>query len=305
MSFPSKSKQFRKIHSIKSSLLSLKLVAFLSVLFYSNLVSPAEVKLAWDANTEPDLAGYFIYYGFATGEYDYVVDVGDQTTFTLSGLEDGHTYYFAVTAYDTEDLESDISNEVAKYFPEDGIFEDLTPGHWAEEAIYKINNAGITTGCSTNPLKYCPEDTVTRAQMAVFLEKGIHGSGYTSPAASGIFEDVPVNYWAAAWIEQLYEEGITGGCGTNPLRYCPESPVTRAQMAVFLLKAEHGTNYNPPSASGIFADVPVTYWAAAWIEQLYNEGITGGCGTNPLRYCPESPVTRAQMAVFLVRTFDL
>jgi len=83
MSFPSKSREFKKIHSFHSSLLSLKLVAFLSVLFYSNLVSAAQVTLAWDANTEPDLAGYMIYYGFATGVYDYVVDVGDQTTFTL------------------------------------------------------------------------------------------------------------------------------------------------------------------------------------------------------------------------------
>jgi hypothetical protein len=116
MSFPSKSREFKKIHSFQSSLLSLKLVAFLSVLFYSNLVSAAQVTLAWDPNTEPDLAGYMIYYGFATQSYDYVVDVGDQTTFTLSDLEDGHTYYFAVTAYDTEDLESDFSNEVMKNF---------------------------------------------------------------------------------------------------------------------------------------------------------------------------------------------
>ena len=70
MSFPSKPREFKKIHSFQSSLLSLKLVAFLSVLFYSNLVSAAEVTLAWDANTEPDLAGYMIYYGFATGDYD-------------------------------------------------------------------------------------------------------------------------------------------------------------------------------------------------------------------------------------------
>ena len=94
MSFPSDSKQSRKIHPFQSSLLSLKLVAFLSILFYSNLVSAAEVTLAWDENTEPDLAGYMIYCGLASRSYDYVVDVGDQTTFTISDLENGHTYYF-------------------------------------------------------------------------------------------------------------------------------------------------------------------------------------------------------------------
>ena len=137
MSFPTKSKQFKKIHSFQSSLLSLKLVAFLSVLFYSNLVSAAEVALAWDANTDPDVAGYMIYYGFATRAYDYVVDVGDQTTFTLSGLEDGHTYYFAVTAYDTEDLESDFSNEVTKNFEFDNQppTADAGPDQTVDEGV--------------------------------------------------------------------------------------------------------------------------------------------------------------------------
>jgi hypothetical protein len=74
-------------------------------------------------------------------------------------------------------------------------------------------------------------------------------------------------------------------------------------MAIFLLRAKHGAAYVPPAATGIFADVPTTYWAANWIEQLYAEGITTGCGIG--NYCPEDPVTRAQMAVFLVRTFNL
>jgi FG-GAP-like repeat len=185
------------------------------------------------------------------------------------------------------------------------IFIDVPPGYWAEEAIYKIYNAGITKGCSQNPLKYCPNNTVTRTQMAVFLGRGIHGKCFTPPTASGIFADVPVSYWAADWIEQFYRDGITGGCSTNPPRYCPYNPVTRAQMAIFLLRSKHGSSYTPPAATGIFEDVPVTYWVADWIEQLYKEGITVGCGKNPLRYCPENSATRAQMAVFIVRTFGL
>ena len=186
-----------------------------------------------------------------------------------------------------------------------GGFVDVRPGHWAEEAIYKIYEAGITTGCSKDPLKYCPSSPVTRAQMAIFLERGINGGGYIPPDATGIFADVPVTYWAAHWIEQLYNDGITTGCWKNPLRYCPSSPVTRAQMAIFLLRAKHGSNYKPPAATGIFDDVPVTYWAANWIEQLYKEGITSGCSQNPLLYCPESSVTRDQMAVFIAKTFNL
>jgi hypothetical protein len=141
--------------------------------------------------------------------------------------------------------------------------------------------------------------------MAVFLERGMHGSSYTPPAV-GIgtgFGDVAPGYWAAVWIKQLAAEGVTSGCGSR--NYCPEHPVTRAQMAVFLLRAKHGTGYTPPAIGQTtgFADIPNTYWAAAWIKQLAAEGITGGCGNG--NYCPETPVTRAQMAVFLVRTFNL
>jgi hypothetical protein len=55
----------------------------------------------------------------------------------------------------------------------------------------------------------------------------------------------------------------------------------------------------------VFQDVPVSYWAAAWIEQLASEGITSGCSVTPKNYCPASPVLRDQMAVFLVRAFNL
>jgi serine protease len=181
-------------------------------------------------------------------------------------------------------------------------FFDVPTNYWAYSWIESLYKAGITGGCSTNPLSYCPDISVTRAQMAVFLEKAKHGTSYSPPAAQGnIFSDVFPLYWAASWIEQLAKEGITSGCGTGI--YCPESDVTRAQMAVFLLKAKHGISYTPPAATGDFLDVPINYWAAAWIEQLSAEGITSGCGAGI--YCPESPVTRAQMAVFLVKTFNL
>jgi len=181
-------------------------------------------------------------------------------------------------------------------------FADVPLGYWANSFIERLYAAGITGGCSTSPLMYCPEVSVNRAQMAVFLLRGKHGNSYVPPIATGtVFGDVPANYWAAAWIEQLYVEGITGGCGSG--NYCPETPVTRDQMAVFLLRAEHGSAYTPPDATGVFTDVPTGYWAAAWIEQLAVEGITAGCGGG--NYCPSTVVNRAQMAVFLVRTFSL
>ncbi len=183
------------------------------------------------------------------------------------------------------------------------IFADVPATYWAWYYIEQLYSNGVTGGCSTSPLSYCPETTVTRAQMAVFLLRGEHGSTYAPPAvgSSTGFADVPTDYWAAAWIKQLAEEGITGGCGNG--NYCPATPVTRDQMAIFLLRTKHGNAYTPPAATGVFADVPTDYWAAAWIEQLATEGITGGCGGG--NYCPRNVVNRAQMAVFLVKTFNL
>ena len=185
------------------------------------------------------------------------------------------------------------------------IFADVPFSYWANSYIERLFNAGVTGGCSTVPLNYCPDSTVTRAQMAVFLLKGIHGSSYTPPTVGGStgFNDVATSYWAAAWIKQLAAEGITSGCGTNV--YCPDAPVTRAQMAVFLLKAKYGSTYAPPAVGGStgFNDVATNYWAATFIKQLAAEGVTSGCGPNV--YCPENSVTRAEMAVFLVKTFNL
>jgi hypothetical protein len=184
-------------------------------------------------------------------------------------------------------------------------FADVPQTQWAWSWIERLYRAGITTGCTDNPFRYCPEDSITRAQMAVFLLRGIHTSSFVRPpvGATTGFGDVPPSHWSAAFIKQLAAEGITTGCGGG--NYCPEQPVTRAQMAVFLLRAKYGAGYTPPGvgAGTGFGDVPTDYWAAAFIKQLVAEGITVGCGSG--NYCPEQPVTRAQMAVFLVRTFNL
>ena len=179
-------------------------------------------------------------------------------------------------------------------------FTDVPQAHTFHAYVEKLVRDSVTAGCGSG--NYCPAASVTRAQMAVFLLKAEHGAGWTPPPATGgVFGDVPAGSLAAAWIEALAAEGITGGCGGGD--YCPSSPVLRQQMAVFLLKAEHGASYVPPSCAGTFDDVSCPSPFADWIERLASEQITGGCGGGD--YCPIASVTRGQMAAFLVKTFDL
>ena len=182
-------------------------------------------------------------------------------------------------------------------------FLDVPASSPFHDFICTIARDGITAGCGSG--NFCPANVVLRSQMAVFLLRSEHGPAYTPPPAIGIFGDVLAGNPFAPWIERLYGEGITGGCSTNPLLYCPNNSVTRASMAVFLLVAQHGAGYTPPACTGVFSDVACPGAFTNWIEQLYHEAITGGCNTNPLRYCPANSVTRAQMAVFLTATFTL
>jgi hypothetical protein len=113
------------------------------------------------------------------------------------------------------------------------------------------------------------------------------------------FVDVPYNFWAWKQIEAIENAGITGGCRAGT--YCSGLVVSRAQMAIFLVRAQSGGGYTPPPCTTpMFADVPCSNPAAPWINELARRRITLGCdGSN---FCPNAEVTREQMAIFLLRT---
>ena len=183
------------------------------------------------------------------------------------------------------------------------IFVDVPPTHPFWQYIEAFSEAGITSGCSTSPMLYCPDGTVTRGQMAVFIERAL-GNFSPTPSPSGMFDDVPAGDPFKSFIEEFYNSGVTSGCSTSPLMYCPNAAVTRGQMAVFIERALG--NFSPtPSPSGMFSDVLPGHPFKPFIEQFYNDGITTGCSTSPLMYCPDNPVTRGQMAVFIVRAFGI
>ena len=135
--------------------------------------------------------------------------------------------------------------------------------------------------------------------MATFLTRALN---LTAPNSGAGFADVPESSPHAASIDALRAADITQGCSQEPLRYCPNQPVTRAQMATFLTRA---LNLTAPNSGAGFADVPESSPHAASIDALRAAGITQGCSQEPLRYCPNQPVTRAEMATFLTRALNL
>ncbi len=171
-------------------------------------------------------------------------------------------------------------------------FDDIeTSVHRAD--IEAIARAGITRGCNPpeNTL-YCPTDTVTRGQMAAFLARVLDlppGPDAFVDDDGSVFED-DINSIASA--------NVTRGCNppTND-RFCPADPVTRGQMAAFLVRGFA----LPPSAADTFVDDDGNVFEDD-IQALAAAGVTLGCNppTND-RFCPNDLVTREQMASFLVR----
>jgi hypothetical protein len=185
-------------------------------------------------------------------------------------------------------------------------FVDVPPGHLAYDAARALAYNSISLGCAANPMQFCPDADVGRDEMAVFLERAMRGNGYPFAPTGTLFADVQMAHWAVGPIEQLSGDGVTAGCGSSPLRYCPDTSVTRAEMAIFLLRARHGAGYSPGTATGlVFSDVPANHWAAAWIERFAAFGYTAGCRSATSEFCPNDLVTRAQMALFVQRVFNL
>jgi hypothetical protein len=219
-----------------------------------------------------------------------------------AGAHTGSPYSSQVSVSDgTDDTTDNFTWTVAVPTHTGPTFTDVPTSYWAYGYIEALVSAGVTSGCASSPPRYCPEASVTRAQMAAFIILSM-GEGDNVPPYQGTFSDVPEGQWYTGYVERLAELGITAGCA--PGKYCPNDKVTREQMAPFLLKAI-GHAYHTLPYRGVFADVGSSNIYVRYIEHLYDHGITGGCATNPLRYCPGAKVTRAEMAVFLVRTFGL
>jgi hypothetical protein len=160
---------------------------------------------------------------------------GTQQTLVSLTVSSGTTYYFQVAQRNASAPTAAPGGNLYFHITSFGDVHGNNPFWKAVEGIYA---AGITTGCSQNPKMFCPDANVTRADMAVFLERAM-GNFNPAPNPTGQFTDVPGTFWASKFIDEFYNDGITTGCAVNPLRFCPLNNVTRQEMAVFIVRAFH------------------------------------------------------------------
>lgn len=229
------------------------------------------------------------------------------SAFTDGALATGQSYVDSLYGITLSAISQGASGlTVTVTSPSRPSFVDVPATHPNYNDIETIYWHRVTLGCLASPLTYCVSGTVSRAEMAVFIERAKRGAAFAGTATGTKFADVPAGHWAGGFIEQLLADGITAGCATSPNRFCPDNKVTRAEMAIFLMRARYGSTFNPGTATGtVFSDVAKTYWAAAWIERAYQYSMMTSCGTGPLRFCPDALVTRAEMATLLTKSFAL
>jgi hypothetical protein len=199
--------------------------------------------------------------------------------------------------------------------------------------IEALLHNGITAGCT--PTTYCPGQTVSRAQMAIFVAKGIAGSGAAIPSSGkvsanayscklggvSLFTDVSPTDIFCKQVHYIAAQNVTLGCSAT--EYCPGLTVTRLQMAAFVAKAVVApaggpgvpVTYGPDPVTGLsysceagtpnvhFTDVPATDAFCKHVHYLWAKGIIAGCSATT--YCPADPVTRDAMAKFLGNAFNL
>lgn len=205
------------------------------------------------------------------------------------------------------DANATSSNRVGYIFVADQFFtvyqgvtfNDVPVNNPFYEEIEKLSARGVTLGCGNG--NFCPNDNVPREQMAAFILRA-RGEFDPPTPASQRFNDVPPENVFYNFIDRLADLGITVGCQASPPLFCPSDPVKRDQMAAFIIRGIG--EFNPPTpATQRFTDVPPSNPFYNFIDRMAVLGITQGCGGG--NYCPTLPVTRAQMAAFLVRAFNL
>lgn len=261
----------------------------------------AQATIGWSAPSSDGgsaITGYDVEVENLTTPGTSVVAGGLDFTETVTGLTNGDSYRARVRAANALGNGA-WSGYSSTFTPTAAPVDTFTDDDASifEADIEWLAAEGITRGCNppVNDL-FCPDDPVTRGQMAAFLHRAL--DGVLVPGAPVTFNDDDGSVFEAD-IEWLGAVGVTRGCNppTND-NFCPDDNVTRGQMAAFLVRALGLTD---DGGGNLFTDDDGSIFESD-IDKLATAGITLGC--NPPandNFCPDTNVTRGQMAAFLHR----
>jgi hypothetical protein len=174
-------------------------------------------------------------------------------------------------------------------------FVDVPFSHPASQPIEQFARAGVISGCGASPRRFCPEASITRAEAAVFVERAVRGAAAqpVSPATVP-FSDVPADRWEAAWVVQAWAHGYIAGCGVDPIRFCPDAPLSRGEAARLLARLGSASAQATSAVQLGLVDVPPD--RAADVEAVVRGGWMSLCqGGADRRFCPDEQVTRADL----------
>jgi len=244
-------------------------------------ITPVSSGCAWTSVSSAPWIDIISGSGSGKGTVTFSVQANSTGTQRIGTLTIGGQTV-SVTQRETDTTFTDVSDPSAYYFD-------------AANIMYQL---GISNGCSTAPLMYCPADTNTRGQMAKFIVVALAGTSFTYNPTP-YFSDVPASYPFFSYIQKLYELGITSGCQAAPPMFCPDDGVTRGQTAAFIIRSRYASIPFSVPSTPYFTDVPPSYPFFNYIQKMAELGITSGC--TPTTYCPEDELLRDQMSVFIVR----
>lgn len=187
----------------------------------------------------------------------------------------------------------------------DAPSDDVFPGRYTDvagshrPAVLSLLGSGIPDGTECASDRFCPNDALNRWELAVWLIRVLDGVDPDSTFATW-FVDIDPHMWWAPHVHRMAELELSRGCTANPARFCPDNPVTRAQIATLMARA-----FDLGDHSGVdYTDVPHSPHSAN-IETVSALGLIEECGVNPLRFCPDQVTTRAQASTILWRLLDL
>jgi hypothetical protein len=182
------------------------------------------------------------------------------------------------------------------------LFSDVPPTHLFAPHIQYLLRQNVTAYGCPGAGAYCPDVIMTRGQMAEFIVKSLFGANVVVELTPA-FSDVSFSHPAFVYVQKMKELRITDGCTATT--YCPDEPVTRGQMAAFIVRAwnvKNGRDSRAPfdfASTPYFSDTPPSNIFFGPIQKMKELGITSGC--TPTTYCPNNPNTRGEIAVFLSR----